>query len=97
MQTETALVAKVDMLVRRPVAEVFEAFVDPAVTTQFWFTRSTGRLEPGKQVKWDWEMYGISVLVDVKAIEPNRRILIEWSGSDGPSTTFATRPDNTTM
>ena len=45
-------------------------------------------------------MYGISLRVDVKAIEPNRRILIEWSGSDGPSTivewTFDARPDNTT-
>ena len=100
MQTETALVAKVDMLIRRPVAEVFEAFVDPDITTKFWFTRSSGRLEPGRQVTWDWEMYGISLRVDVKAIEPNRRILIEWSGSDGPTTTvewtFDARPDNTT-
>jgi uncharacterized protein YndB with AHSA1/START domain len=36
------------MLIRRPVAEVFEAVVDPDVTTKFWFTRSSGRLEPGK-------------------------------------------------
>ncbi|MBC7990984.1 MAG: polyketide cyclase, partial [Luteimonas sp.] len=27
------------MLIRRPVAEVFEAFVDPAITSRFWFTR----------------------------------------------------------
>ena len=100
MQTETALVAKVDMLIRRPVTEVFEAFVDPAITTQFWFTRSSGRLEPGKQVKWDWEMYGVSMRVDVKAIEPSRRIRVEWSDGDSPPTTvewiFAPRQDNTT-
>jgi uncharacterized protein YndB with AHSA1/START domain len=40
---------------------VFEAFVNPDITTTFWFTRSSGRLEAGKQVEWDWEMYGISI------------------------------------
>ena len=50
-------VAKSEMLVRRPVAEVFEAFVNPEITTKFWFTHSSGKLEAGKQVKWNWEMY----------------------------------------
>ena len=88
-------VVKTGMLIRRPVAEVFEAFVDPRVTVKFWFTRSSGRLEAGKQVRWEWEMYGISVPVTVKAVEPDRRILIEWPGKGGPTTvewTF-TAPD----
>lgn len=42
------------MLIRKPVAKVLSAFVDPATTTQFWFTKSSGRLEPGKNVRWDW-------------------------------------------
>src|SRR5262245_20347888 len=74
------------MLIRRPVADVFEAFVDPDVTRKFWFTRGSARLEPGKRVQWDWEMYGISVPVTVKAIEPDERILIEWPGRGGPTT-----------
>ena len=72
------------MLVRRPVDEVFNAFVDPAVTTRFWFTRSSGKLEPGAKVTWEWEMYGVSADVHVKAIEQPSRILIEW---DEPATT----------
>lgn len=68
--------AKAEMLIRRPVAEVFEAFVDPAITSRFWFTRGSGRLEPGTQVTWDWEMYGVSAQVSVKAVERDRRILI---------------------
>lgn len=68
------------MLIRKPVAEVFEAFVNPAITTRFWFTKSSGRLETGKQIQWDWEMYNASAQVIVNAIEQNRRILVEWSG-----------------
>jgi uncharacterized protein YndB with AHSA1/START domain len=79
-------VARTGMLIRRPVAEVFEAFIDPAITTKFWFTRGSGRLEVGRQVQWDWEMYGISIPVTAKAIEPNARILIEWPGYGAPTT-----------
>jgi len=95
-----AIEAKAEMLIRRPVTEVFAAFVDPAVTTRIWFTKSSGRLEPGKRVRWDWEMYGASVDVDVKVVEPNRRILIEWSAYGAPTTvewTFTARPDGTTF
>jgi len=68
------------MLIRKPVAEVFETFINPAITTKFWFTKSSGRLEAGKQIRWDWEMYNASARVSVKAVEQDRRILIEWSG-----------------
>jgi uncharacterized protein YndB with AHSA1/START domain len=91
---------KTGMLIRKPVAEVFEAFIDPDVTTQFWFTKSSGRLEAGKQVHWEWEMYGISIAVTAKAIEPNRRIAIDWPGYQGLTTvewTFAPQDDGTTF
>lgn len=86
------------MLVRRPVAEVFEALVDPAITTKFWFTHSTGRLETDARVKWSWEMYGVSADVTVKAVDPGKRIVIVWPGHSGPTTvewTFDAREDGT--
>jgi uncharacterized protein YndB with AHSA1/START domain len=86
LELTQAPVAKAAMLIRKPVAEVFEAFIDPAITSRFWFTKSTGRLEPGKQVTWTWEMYDISIDVQVKQIEPNKRILLEW-GNYGEMTT----------
>lgn len=93
-------VSKTGMLIRKPVAEVFEAFVDPQVTTKFWFTKSSGSLEAGKQVQWEWEMYNVSMPVTPKAIEPEKRILIEWPGYSGQTTvewTFASQEDGTTF
>jgi len=92
--------AKAEMLIRRPVAEVFEAFIDPAVTSRFWFSRGTGRLEPGKMVTWHWEPYHASAEVRTKAVEPNARIEIEWSAYGHPTTVewrFTARPDVTTF
>jgi uncharacterized protein YndB with AHSA1/START domain len=91
---------KTGMLIRKPVATVFEAFVNPDITTKFWFTKSSGKLEAGKQVQWDWEMYGISIPVTAKTIEPNKRIVIEWPGYSGLTTVewiFASQADGTTF
>ena len=93
-------ITKTGMLIRKPVADVFEAFINPDVTAKFWFTKSSGRLEAGKQLQWEWEMYGISTPVTAKAIEPNRRILIEWAGYSGPTTVewiFSPQKDGTTF
>ncbi len=72
------------MLIRKPISIVFQAFIDPAITTKFWFTKSSGPLEVGKTVTWEWEMYNISTKIQVKEIIPNKKILIEW---DDPATT----------
>ena len=80
-----APVAKAQMLIRKPIAEVFEALVDPAITSRFWFSKGSGRLETGKHVRWHWEMYGHHTDVDVKAVDANKRILIEWNGPENPS------------
>ena len=98
MSLQNAPVAKVQMLIRKPVAEVFEAFVDPEITTKFWFTRSSGKLESGKEVQWEWEMYGVSTRVRVMAIEQDTRILIEWDDPPCPvEWLFTSREDNTVL
>jgi uncharacterized protein YndB with AHSA1/START domain len=98
MANVTPVVVNAQMLIRRPVAEVFEAFVNPEITTKFWFTKSSGKLEQGKTVRWDWEMFGVGDELTVKDLEENRRILIEWaSDSSKVEWNFEPRGDNTTL
>ncbi len=92
------LVAGAEMLIRRPVTEVFEAFFDPSITSRFWFSEGSGRLEPGKRIRWTWRWYDFSVDADVRDVEPNKRILVEWSGYGYPTPIewiFTDRPDST--
>ncbi len=88
-------VVKAEMLIRRPVEEVFEAFIDPAITSRFWFTKGSGKLETGKRIQWDWEMYGASADVDVLEIEENKRILIEFGTT--VEWIFTSRAENETF
>lgn len=71
------------MLIRKPIAEVFNAFIDPDVTTNFWFTKSSGKLEEGKEVIWEWEMYGVKSTIKVYKIVPDKLITISWGEPDG--------------
>jgi uncharacterized protein YndB with AHSA1/START domain len=93
-------VARTGMLVRKPTPQVFEAVVNPEITSKFWFSKGSGRLETGKQVRWDWESHDVSVEVTARSVEPHSRVLIEWPGYSGPTRvewTFQSIPDGTTF
>ncbi len=72
------------MMIGQPVSKVFEAFIDPEITSKFWFSASTGKLEQGHTVSWTWEKYQVSTKVTVTNIIANELIQIQWGE---PSTT----------
>jgi len=74
-------IAETGILIRKPIAEVFDAIVDPEKITKFWFTKSSGRIEEGKTVQWDWEMYNVHAHVKALTVEANKKIVMDW-GSD---------------
>lgn len=85
MEERVQPVVECQMMIRRPILEVFQAFVDPSITTKFWFTKSSGKLEKNKVITWAWEMYGVSDQVKVIELLTNEKIIIEW---DEPATTI---------
>ncbi|WP_313028150.1 SRPBCC family protein [Soonwooa sp.] len=75
---EHPIFVQCQMLIRKPIAEVFEAFVNPEITTKFWFTKSSGKLEEGTTTTWTWEMYNVSSEVQTLKIVPNQKIETLW-------------------
>jgi uncharacterized protein YndB with AHSA1/START domain len=100
MKAENNHFAKAEMLIRKPISIVFQAFVDPEITSKFWFTKGSGKLEEGKATQWTWEMYGFSLTVTTLALQENKRIEIEW-GTPNETTlvqwTFTSLNDNETF
>lgn len=90
-------IVKAEMLIRRPVEEVYEAFINPEITTKFWFTKSSGRLAEGKTIRWDWEMYGVGDELSVKELVQNQLIRIEWTDGTQVEWVFTPRGDNQTF
>lgn len=85
MELTTIPEVRTGMLIRRAPAEVFAAFTDPAITTRFWFTTSTGPLADAAKVRWEWDMYGAGTTVQVREFEPDTRLVYDW-GDDNPTT-----------
>ena len=57
MHTPTAQAA---MLIRRPVAEVFSGFTDPAITSKFWFSDGSAVIrDVGQLLRWQWQWLGL--------------------------------------
>lgn len=96
-QLKHAPVGKAEMLIRRPVAEVFAAFVEPELLSKFWLSSSSARLEPGARLRWAFIICGAETDVEVLDLVPNERISIEWSGSERVEWRFTRRTDDQTF
>lgn len=85
MNTPNQPVAKSEMLIRKPVSEVFEALVNPDITSKFWFTKGSARLETGKSVEWEWGQFGIKATISVTEVKQNKLIRFRWPSGEGES------------
>jgi uncharacterized protein YndB with AHSA1/START domain len=84
-------------VIRRPI-RTFSHLSIPR-SHQVWFSKAA-RLEAGQELTWEWSMYNFSVPVNVKAVDQNARILVEWSAYGAPTPIewiFTARPDGTTF
>jgi uncharacterized protein YndB with AHSA1/START domain len=89
-------IAKASMLIRRPVAEVFDAFVNPDTITKFWLESTTGPLAEGAQVRWHFMVPGATETVTVTAFEDQRRIAFDWSDGNSVDMGFEAHGNDTT-
>ncbi len=80
MENKSAAV-ETQMAIRKSAEEVFNAFIDPEITKNFWFTKSTGKLELHKEITWTWEMYQVSAIAKATEITPYENIKFDWIGN----------------
>jgi uncharacterized protein YndB with AHSA1/START domain len=73
------LVAKAKMLIRRPAAEVFNAFVQPELITKFWLKGTTGPLAQGAQIEWQFLVPGATERVHVTAFDAPHHLAFTWA------------------
>ena len=92
MEFQNHPVATAELLIRKPVAEGFEAFVDPALITTSWFDKSSGPPGSVRTVLWHRELISAIGEGRVKAIEVNQRILIDRGNGDAPTLEWTLYP-----
>lgn len=71
---------QVSLKIRKPVAEVFEAVVDPTSLSNFFVSRASGRLAQGAAVQWEFAEAPGVVEVVVGEVVQNQKITLRWAG-----------------
>jgi uncharacterized protein YndB with AHSA1/START domain len=100
MNTLQSPVVTSAMLIRKPVSDVFEAMVNPDITSRFWFTRGSGRVEAGKTLVWEWGQFGVNDTVDILEVIENEFISLHWALGEIKTTVeikFESKSDNSTL
>src|SRR4051794_16728266 len=70
--------------IAKPVAEVFEAIVNPAQLSRYFTTGGAkGRLEAGATVTWDFHDFPGAFPVQVIEVEQDSKIVLHWDAADG--------------
>lgn len=76
------LKAEQSLQIQRPVSVVFEGIVDPGQMSRYFIARSTGRLEEGATVSWEFPEFPEAFPVTGGEIRPNAYISFDWSGGE---------------
>jgi len=81
MKTDT-LEIKARLQILKPVEEVFEAIVDPAKMSNYFISKSSGRMEEGETLNWWFPEFDESFPVRIGKIEKNKYVSYYWSSPD---------------
>lgn len=85
--------------INKPVAEVFDAIVNPKKIVGYFCEKSDGPLTEGQTVNWSWGSHKAAVIV--KQIIFNSKIVFEWPAETGGNSnvimSFSSLDDGRTM
>ena len=77
---------QVQLKIRKPVAEVFDAVVDNRKITGYFVQTSSGPLAQGATVIWKFDEHPVDLEVVVEEVVKNEKVVFEWPAAGGYST-----------
>lgn len=91
------LTAKATLQIQKPVAEVFEAIVDPGIITKYFIGKSSGRLEFGKEIVWEFSDFPGEFPVKVQEVTANESLSFVWDEGTVVKMVLEEQADNSTV
>jgi uncharacterized protein YndB with AHSA1/START domain len=75
---DQSLEIKTAIQILKPVNEVFEAIVDPIKMSNYFISKSSGRMETGKQIMWQFPEFELEFPIRVGKITKDKYISYFW-------------------
>lgn len=73
---------KTALHILKPVHDVFEAIVDPDKLSVYFISKSSGRMESGRELIWQFPEMDLEFPIKVRGIEKDRYVSYSWKDGD---------------
>jgi uncharacterized protein YndB with AHSA1/START domain len=87
MKDSSKLEIKTQLKIQKPLHDVFEAIVDPAQMSNYFIAKSTGRMEQGKTLTWQFPEFDMQFPVRVDKVEKDKYVSFYWGNPEDNSET----------
>lgn len=74
--------SKAAIQILKPVSEVYDAIVNPEKMSQYFISKSTGKMEEGKVVYWGFPEFEGEFPTKVLELVTNQKIVFDWTGGN---------------
>ncbi|NCI45129.1 SRPBCC domain-containing protein [Sediminibacterium soli] len=78
----TTLEIKAGLQIARPVHQVFDSIVDPAVMCNYFISWGSGRMEEGQTLQWRFPEFDETFPIRVGSIRNNSYVSYYWANGD---------------
>lgn len=98
--TVDTLEINVAMQIQKPVNEVFEAIINPKKMSHYFISKSSGKMEEGKSLLWNFPEFDFDCPIRVGKIEKDNYISYYWKMDEIEllvEMTLTSREDNSTL
>ena len=82
MNNNSKLEIKTSLKIQKPLHDVFEAIVDHAKMSNYFISKSTGRIEGGKTVTWQFPEFDMQFPVRIGKVEKDKYISWYWGTAE---------------
>ncbi len=91
------LTAQATLQIQKTVSEVFEAIVNPSHITKYFISESSGRMETGKELTWEFGDFPGKFPVKVTDVQIDQSISFIWDEETLVTIILEPQPDNSTV
>ena len=91
------LTARATLQIQKPVSEVFEAIVNPSHITKYFISESSGRMETGKELIWEFGDFPGKFPVKVTDVQIDQSVSFIWDEETLVTIILESHSENSTV
>lgn len=86
MSKNQRLEINVALMVQKSPPDVFEAIADPSQMNNYFISKSSGRMEEGKTLTWEFPEMQMQFPVHISKVEKDKYLAFHWADPEGNDT-----------